>query len=185
MFSSVSRFVLKFSLQAKMSFLKQTKSSILITGAESGIGFEMAKAFVSQGHQVIAVGRRQEKLDEAKSSIPDLITIYSDLSIENQRVSLMQRVASEFPQISVLVNNAAVNHFPAPMSQATEQDWEKYKEEINTNLIAPIHLSILFLPHLVHKPHAMIVNVTCETAFVPVAVEPAYSASKGKIRQHI
>jgi uncharacterized oxidoreductase len=161
-----------------MSFLAKNKSCIVITGAESGIGLSMAKIFVSQGHQVIAVGKRQEKLDEAKSLCPQLITVFSDLSIENQRVALMQRITADFPQVNVLINNAAVNRFPAPITQATEQDWEVYKEEINTDLIAPIHLAILFLPHLVQKQNSLIVNVTCETAFVPVAIEPAYSASK-------
>jgi uncharacterized oxidoreductase len=138
----------------------------------------MAKLFLSHGHQVIAVGKRQEKLDEAKAMCSELITVLSDISVESQRVSLMQRITSEFPQVNVFINNAAVNRFPAPLTQASDQDWEVYKEEINTDLIAPIHLAILFLPHLVQKEHSLIVNVTCETAFVPVAIEPAYSASK-------
>jgi len=169
-----------------MSFLQQgssqssqsNKSCIVITGAESGIGLEMAKGFMSQGHQVIAVGRRQEKLDQAKSMCSQLVTILCDVSIEEQRVQLMQRLKSEFPQVNVLINNAAVDRQHPPLSQTSDHDWESYKDEINTNLIAPIHLSILFLPHLTQKQHAMIINVTDEKAFVPSAREPAYSASK-------
>jgi uncharacterized oxidoreductase len=150
----------------------------VITGGESGIGLELAKGFMSQGHQVIAVGKNQEKLDKAKSCCSQLVTILCDVGIEEQRIQLIQKLSTEFPQVNVLINNAAVDRIPPPLSQTSDHDWELYKEEINTNLIAPIHLSILFLPHLTKMAQAMIINVTDEKAFVPCAREPAYSASK-------
>jgi len=157
---------------------QQDKSCIVITGAESGIGLELAKVFISQGHQVIGVGKRQDKLDAAKSQCSQLITVLCDLNIENERVAMVQKLFSDFPQVNVLINNAGVDRFPPPLSQTSDHDWACYKEEIEINLIAPIHLSILFAPHLTQKGNAMIVNVTDEKAFVPSAREPAYSAAK-------
>jgi len=167
-----------------MSFLKTaaTKSTILITGGASGIGLALAKRLIALQHTVVVVGRRESQLQLARNECPDIVTIQADISNGTERKTLMLHIAKEFPSFNVLINNAAVNRFPAPLTQATEQDWEVYKEEINTDLIAPIHLAILFLPHLVQKQNSLIVNVTCETAFVPVAIEPAYSAAKGELQ---
>jgi len=169
---------MSFLNQASSQSSQSNKSCIVITGGESGIGLELVKGFTSQGHQVIIVGKKQDKLDQAKACCSQLVTILCDVSIEEQRVQLMQRLSSDFPQVNVLINNAAIDRIPPPLSQTSDHDWELYKEEIATNLIAPIHLSILFLPHLTQKPQAMIINVTDEKAFVPCAREPAYSASK-------
>eukprot|EP01034_Spumella_vulgaris_P041211 gene41211-51014_t len=103
---------------------QQNKSCIVITGGESGIGLELAKGFMSQGHQVIAVGKRQEKLDQAKSCCSQLVTILCDVSIEEQRIQLIQKLSTEFPQVNVLINNAAVDRIPPPLSQTSDHDWE-------------------------------------------------------------
>ncbi len=171
---------MSFLNQASSQQSQQNKSCIVITGGASGIGLELGKGFMSQGHQVIAVDKNQDKLDKAKSCCSQLVTILCDISIEEQRVQLAQRLFTEFPQVNVLLNNAGVDRIPPPLSQTSDHDWEVYKEEIHTNLVAPIHLSVLFLPHLTQKAQAMIINVTDTKAFVPCAREPAYSAAKGK-----
>jgi uncharacterized oxidoreductase len=143
-----------------MSFLKsqQNKSCIVITGGESGIGIELAKGFMSEFAQ--------------------LVTILCDISSDVERVNLMQRLSVEYPQVNVLINNAAVNHFPSPLVNCTDQEWSQFKEAIEVDLVAPMHLSTLFIPYLIQRDNALIVNVTCETAFVPVSREPIYSAAK-------
>jgi uncharacterized oxidoreductase len=157
---------------------QQNKSCIVITGGESGIGLELTKGLLSQGHQVIIVGKRQDKLDEAKTELSQVVTILCDISSDVERVNLMQRLSAEYPQVNVLINNAAVNHFPPPLAECTDQEWTRFKEAIDVDLVAPMHLSTLFIPYLIQRENALIVNVTCETAFIPVSREPIYSAAK-------
>jgi len=157
---------------------QQNKACIVITGGESGIGLELAKGFMNQGHQVIVVGKKQDKLDELKAECTQIVTILCDIGSDLERVNLMQRLSAEYPQVNVLINNAAVNRFPPPLVNCNNEEWAKFKEEISTDLVAPMHLSTLFIPYLVKRDNALIVNVSCETAFVPVSREPIYSAAK-------
>ncbi len=163
-----------------MSFLVDAiKSSILITGGGSGIGLSLAKQFIALGHEVIAVGRTQSKLDSAKAECPKLITFTADISNEKGRNDLLQRIVNDYPQVNVLVNNAAVIRRPPPLSNVKPKDWSPLLEEININLVGLIHLSLLFLPHLNQKPKAMIVNVSSVVAFTTYASAPIYTVTKG------
>ena len=76
---------------------------------------------------------------------------------------------------------AAVNPCPPPLKDTSETDWSVHKEEFQVNLLAPMHLSVLLLPHFQQKANALIVNVTSIFAFFPLASHPTYSATKGKI----
>ncbi len=163
-----------------MSFLNSSdKSSVLITGGSSGIGFALAKCLACQGHEVIIVDKHQEKLDCAKSNCSKISTICMDLGDDNGRKALKEQVIAQFPQVNVLINGACVNNNPPPLIESTESDWALHKEELQVNLMAPMHLSVLFLPHLVQKPNAMVINVTSIFAFFPIASHPTFCAAKG------
>lgn len=165
-----------------MSFLNAAKkSSVLITGADSGIGFAYAKHLLNLGHEVMSVGRKREKLEEAKMLCPQLITCQLDLADEQQRKKLYNDITAHFPQMNVLINNAGISGYGTAvtdMKDTTEEEWKQMSYEFNTDLVAPIHLSTLFLPHLLSKERALIANVTSLEAFVPSAQEPVYSAAK-------
>ncbi len=167
-----------------MSFLSSAssiqKSTVLVTGGGTGIGLALSKKLIGMGHTVIVVGRRQAQLDEAKSVNPKLNIIQGDVGSDISRIALFQKVINDFPEVNVLINNAAIAEFAGPLlKDTTPAAWEQHKTEIEINLVGPIHLSTLFLPHFVSKPHALIVNVTSVVAFFPVAVGSTYSATKG------
>ncbi len=165
-----------------MSFLSsENKSSILITGGSSGIGLALAQSFLVMGHEVIIVDKDQSKLDQAKKQHDKLSIICMDISNDQGRIQLKDRILSEFPQVNFLVNNAAVNPRPPLLKDTTESDWAMHKEEVQVNLLAPMHLSILLLPHFQQKPQAAIVNVSSIFAFIPLASHPTYSATKGNV----
>jgi uncharacterized oxidoreductase len=79
----------------------------------------------------------------------------------------------------VLVNNAGIQNRLPSLQQP--QDWSRHRTEISTNLEAPMHLSMLLLPHLLKQPDAAILNVTSGLAFVPLAFMPTYCATKAAL----
>jgi uncharacterized oxidoreductase len=153
--------------------------TILITGGATGIGLALAKRFVTAHNTVIVCGRRAEKLAEAQRLVPQLHTQLCDLAIESERIALHEKVLSEFPNLDVLINNAGIQNRPPPLTRL--QNWEAHHREIATNLEAPLHLSMLFIPHLMTKPEAAIMNVSSGLAFSPLAFMGTYCATKAAL----
>ena len=155
------------------------QSTILITGGASGIGFAFARRFSALGATVIACGRRRQQLAWAKSELPNLHTIESDLSQESERVRLVDTVCNDFPKFNVLINNAGIQNRPPPLVQP--QEWARYRTELATNLEAPMHLSLLCIDQLRKAPQAAIINVTSGLAFSPLSFMPGYCATKAAL----
>ncbi|WNS46443.1 SDR family NAD(P)-dependent oxidoreductase [Paenibacillus sp. MMS20-IR301] len=160
--------------------MKLSGNTILITGGGTGIGLAFAKRFVNLGNTVIVTGRREHVLQEAKVTIPGLITRVSDLNLESERTALYDWVTANYLDINVLVNNAGTQQrFNVLKTDA--RNWESFSKEIATNLEAPLHLSMLFAPLFAAKEAAAILNVTSGLAFTPFAIGPIYSATKAAL----
>ncbi|GAB2561421.1 SDR family oxidoreductase [Spirosoma aerophilum] len=156
-----------------------TTNTVLITGGASGIGWALAERFLQAGSQVIICGRRADKLQEAQQQYPQLHIRQCDVGLASDRMALLDWVRSNFPQVNVLINNAGIQR---RMQLANSQeDWNDTQSELAINLEAPIHLSTLFIPHLLQQPKAAIMNVTSGLAFVPGAFAPVYSATKAAL----
>ncbi|GGG77511.1 SDR family oxidoreductase [Paenibacillus radicis (ex Gao et al. 2016)] len=158
--------------------MKLDSNTILITGGASGIGLALAERWIKTGNKVIIVGRREDKLAEAKALYPELHTYRFDVSKEEERLALFNQVAQEHPDVNVLLNNAGVMRF---IRLDGEEPWKDTEVELSTNLAAPIHLSMLFTPHLKNKEHSAILNVTSGLAHVPTSSAPVYSATKAAL----
>jgi uncharacterized oxidoreductase len=156
-----------------------TGNTVLITGGASGIGLALAERFLNAGNEVIVCGRRQEKLNEAKQRFPQLHTHVCDVANEADRKSLFTWVTSEFPELNVLVNNAGIQQRVNLLKPNNE--WSYYHQEIAINLEGPIHLTLLFVPHLVQKKNATIINVSSGLAITPATWAPMYSATKAAL----
>lgn len=72
-------------------------NTILITGGATGIGFELAKEFIANGNTVIICGRREDKLDEAKRLLPQIICKQCDLARMEQRRELYNFCVTNHP----------------------------------------------------------------------------------------
>jgi uncharacterized oxidoreductase len=156
--------------------MKLNNITVLITGGSSGIGLQLAKVLLRQSCKVLICGRSQAKLEQAESSVKGLNTFQCDLALESERVRLFRWVSENHPECSILINNAAIVH---RTSFADDDAMTARAElEIQTNLMAPISLSKLFLPLLAGNKSAAIINITTGLVYAPKYAYPVYSASK-------
>ena len=155
-----------------------SNNTILITGGGSGIGLALAERFIKAGSEVIICGRREAKLKEAKEKFPSIHTYVCDVANKSQREELCKWAVSNFPKLNILINNAGIQRQNNFLKGA---DMASASEEIETNLVSTIHLSALFIPHLLRKPDSSIINVSSGLGFIPIARMPVYCATKAAI----
>jgi uncharacterized oxidoreductase len=156
-------------------------NTVLVTGGASGIGLAISERFLTAGSDVIICGRRSEKLQAAKAAHPEFRTHVADISSASGREQLFDWAGREFPRLNVLVNNAGIQR---RVRLADIEPWDETREEIATNLEAPIHLSRLFIPHLLKRERPAIINVTSALSFSPLAAVPVYSATKAALHSY-
>ncbi|MGB1306731.1 MAG: SDR family NAD(P)-dependent oxidoreductase [Flavobacteriales bacterium] len=147
---------------------------VVITGASRGIGFEMVKQFLSNGHQVMAISRNQEKLLELEQLGAN--TLAFDLTAEN--FSPVIDAIKSFGKIDILINNAGalVNK---PLSQMTNED---INYVYSVNVFSVIKLTRDLLVHFNNDAH--IVNISSVGGVqgsVKFSGLSTYSSSKGAI----
>jgi len=152
--------------------MKLTKNKILITGGASGIGLGLTERFIQEGNTVIICGRRESILKEVSKKFPALIARVCDLSVEAERIELFKWVSDNHNDLNVLVNNAGIQQW---ITISATDFYERAKEEITTNIEAPLHLTSLFINL---KSLTTIINVTSGLSFVPLTKVPVYSATK-------
>ncbi len=151
-----------------------------MTGNEFGFGLPLTKRLLHLGHQVIAVGRHQNCLDQAKEECPSLITILADINDEEQRQRLVGQVSSQYPRINVLINNAGIRKVDTPFLEFSESDWTGLIEEMNANLLSQMWMTCRMLPHLLERRASAIINVSTALAIEPDASCAGYCAFKGE-----
>jgi uncharacterized oxidoreductase len=155
-----------------------TGNTILVTGGASGIGLALVKRFIDRGNEVIICGRREDKLSEAKTMVPGVVTRACDVGEARSREDMMRWTIDRYPDVNVLINNAGIQR---RIDLTADEDWETTRSEIQINFDAPIHLAQLFYPHFAQKEHAAIVNVTSGLSFMPLANVPVYCATKAAL----
>ncbi len=149
-----------------------SNNKILITGGATGIGLGLTERFIKENNTVIICGRREVALREVAAKFPTVITKQCDLAIDTEREELYQWVLKNHSDLTVLINNAGIQQW---MNVSDDNFFKRAKDEIATNIEAPLHLTSLFinLPSL-----KTIVNVISGLSFVPLTKTPVYSATK-------
>lgn len=133
----------------------------VVTGASSGIGREYARRLASQGTDLIAVGRRQERLDQLSTEFPAVRvqTVVADLSTRKGIDDVIGAIADR--PVTLLVNNAGVAHYKAFIDLPQEQA----SELVGVKVLAPTLLARAVAPGMVARGAGQIVNVAGMIAF--------------------
>ena len=148
----------------------------LITGASSGIGYEMAKYLATKDCELILVGRNKEKLEELQKELnvsSQLVLL--DLSDETKVKELYVIMKNE--KIDILINNAGFGDF----GKFYETDLNKELDMINTNIKAVHLLTKLFLRDMKKRDSGYILNVASIAAFGPGPLMATYYATKAYV----
>jgi uncharacterized oxidoreductase len=161
--------------------MKLSGNTILITGGTAGIGRALAERFFELKNTVIICGRREDRLAELRQKYPEIVTRQCDISDATQREELIKWVIADFPGLNILVNNAGMQ-LAADLTKPL--DVQNVRDEIETNLVAPIHLSSLLAEHLGTQKYPAIINISSGLAFVPLAFVPIYCATKAALHSY-
>jgi len=147
----------------------------LITGGSSGIGLEFARQLAAQDINIIIIGRNSKKLASASSEIKNNYDVsVQSLSIDLAKSGASQKVFNKFPEIDILINNAGYG-IPKMISNC---NIKQESEIINLNCIAPMQLSALYLPQMIHKKFGCLIFVASVMAFSGVPYMANYSSTK-------
>ncbi|MEE4280485.1 MAG: SDR family NAD(P)-dependent oxidoreductase, partial [Pseudomonadales bacterium] len=127
--------------------------AVLLTGATGGIGQALAKVLANAGHTLILSARSEEKLKQLKDNLPArsiISTVRADLTLPTDLDNLAQAAAQN--GVDTLINLSGANQFA--LLENTEA--AALTNMVQLNLLAPMQLTRLLLPHLSKKPHGMI-----------------------------
>lgn len=152
---------------------------VLVTGASSGIGAEIARLVAARGHGVALVARRQGPLDALASELADrhrvrAEVVAADLSDLEARRSIGDELAERGLGVSALVNNAGFS----TTGPVASSDPDREVAMVRTDVEAVVHLCSLHLPAMVQRGAGAVLNVASTAAFQPLPGQAGYGASK-------
>lgn len=152
---------------------------VWITGASSGIGAAMARAFSMAGAFVILSARRRQALESVAASLPnEAMVLPLDLTDQSAIGPAAEQALAWRGRVDVLVNNAGVSQ--RSETQHTKQETARRLMEVN--FFCATALTAAVLPAMLSKGQGHIVNMTSVAAYVAAPERAYYSASKHALR---
>jgi NADP-dependent 3-hydroxy acid dehydrogenase YdfG len=151
---------------------------VIVTGAGTGIGKQVAYDFVEAGAKVAFVGRRLEKLQEATQDLPEkqIILCACDVSQRDVVNSTVQQVISHFGTVDILVNSAGINTNLRTTGNILPDDWDHV---LSVNLTGTFNIIRAILPTMREQQDGIIINIASLAGLRASELGgAAYSASK-------
>jgi NAD(P)-dependent dehydrogenase (short-subunit alcohol dehydrogenase family) len=149
----------------------------IVTGASRGLGLALARALDARGWRLVVDARGGEALAEAAAGLSGVSAIAGDVADPGHRQALVEAAGGE---IDLLANNASLLG-PSPQPALAEYPLEELRRVYEANVIAPLALVQLALPHLTSG--AAILDVTSDAAVEPYEGWGGYGSSKAALEQ--
>ncbi|WP_134676209.1 SDR family NAD(P)-dependent oxidoreductase [Ectopseudomonas khazarica] len=137
--------------------------TVVITGASSGIGFGLAKAFLAQGFNVVGNARSAERLEQARAQLGNpagFVGVAGDIALPQTARQLIDAGIEAFGQVDVLVNNAGF-FLPKPFLDYSPEDVDSLLE---TNLKGVVYASQAAAAHMIERRQGQIITITAAIA---------------------
>jgi short-subunit dehydrogenase len=155
------------------------QETVLITGASSGIGLELAKCFAADGCRLILVARNHKALEKLAEELRrknkiEAIVLPGDLSLPETPKRIFEKLSAQKISVDVLVNNAGFG----ANGQFAEIALSRQLEMLQVNVTALTELTGLFLPAMIQRKRGGILNVGSVAGFLPGPGMTVYYATK-------
>jgi short-subunit dehydrogenase len=155
----------------------------LVTGGGNGIGRNLVLNLVNRGAEVAAVDINDESLQETvemAGSLRDKISTHIvNISDRKSVEELPKKIVARHGAIDGIINNAGIIQ---PFVRINDLGYETIERVMNVNLWGPIYVTKTFLPHLLERPEAHIVNVSSMGGFFPFPGQTMYGATKAAVK---
>ncbi|WP_102273179.1 SDR family NAD(P)-dependent oxidoreductase [Cytobacillus massiliigabonensis] len=155
--------------------------SIIITGAGSGLGKELAIRYSRQGYHLLLIGRTLKKLKDVEAQIQaenrQADSFAVDISSPLEIQTFMRKAAEDF-SIYGVINNAGIGHF-GPFEQMPHAEIE---EMFRINVLGTIYISQAVMPYLVKNNEGFVMNIISTAGLRGKKNESGYAASKFAVR---
>lgn len=156
-------------------------SYALITGATSGIGYELAKLFAKDGYNIIAVARTQSELDKVKDEFTQIganvVTIAKDLFGEKAATELYNEIKLQGYEVEVLVNDAGQGVYGVFI----DTDIEAQMRIIHLNIVSLTRLTYHFLKEMKARNSGKILQLASIVSEVPAPYQAVYGGTKAYV----
>ena len=153
-----------------------------ITGAASGIGLECARAMLAEGARVVLVDYAEEKLREACSELgPEAIPLVVNLLDPKSVTGMMPQILEKTGRLDIFHANAG-SYVGGDVVDGDPDAWDRM---LNLNINAAFRSIHAVLPHMVGRGTGDIIVTSSVAGFVPVVVEPVYTASKHAVQAFV
>ncbi len=154
-------------------------STVLITGAASGIGKATALAFAKKGHDLMLCDIHQDTLDSCQQSLGGygvaVETYLADVANSTQVQSMIDATIKRFESLDIAINNAGIEGIMAPTADYPEENWNKV---ISTNLTGVWLCMKHELSAMATQKQGVIINISSILGLIGFANSCAYSAAK-------
>lgn len=161
---------------------RRQRDTVLITGASSGIGRELARLFAADGADLVLVARSEDRLRELSAGLAGEFGIRAevlaaDLTRPDAPAEIAESLAGQGVQVDVLVNNAGFGAH----GQVARIGVKRQLDIIEVNIAALTRLTAMFLPGMLERRHGAVLNVASTAAFQPGPNQAVYCASKAYV----
>jgi len=167
-----------------MTFSLQDRNAI-VTGANQGLGLEIARAYVTAGASVLLCARDAKLLEQARAEVAALaspeqkvVAQVADVAKQSDIEKLAATAFDIFPQLHILVNNAGVY---GPKGLIEDVGWAEWVKAIEINLLGSVMMCRAVLPHFKVHQYGKIVQLSGGGATTPLPRISAYAVSKAAI----
>ncbi len=161
----------------------------IITGANQGLGREIAKKYVNAGADVMLCARNYSLLEETKQELDSMLGDNQqvlinkcDVSKEDEVNALVSEVFEELGGCHILVNNAGIY---GPKGAIEDQDWDEWKKALEINVYGSVLMCRVLIPHFKKQKYGKIVQLSGGGATNPLPNISAYATSKAAIIRFI
>lgn len=156
---------------------------IAVTGGGSGIGRELVLNLLSKGAKVIALDINKTALEEtfalAGNNKEKLATYVLDITNKESVEQCVDKILALHDHVDGLINNAGIIQ---PFVKLNELGYDAIERVVKVNFYGTLYMTKAFLPHLLTRPEAHIVNVSSMGGFLPVPGQTIYGATKAAVK---